>query len=232
MRFTFPTPFRRALKAALAVLAVLAVSFTAADYALRGHLYYAKRVGNFVYQNTWQAVFPPSGQVRLFVRAAADGDYRDAHPDWRSRVPDLLAAAGRRFTDEFGIRLNFLGVEAWDRKDRASDYTTILARAEKSIDRKGAQILVVLIGRDPNPDDAGRWVDVGVAHYLGHALVLGDESKLVHELGHLFGAVDYAPGDPGYDDETIYSYRNAARTDRIDPANRSRILRNKHRLFW
>jgi hypothetical protein len=232
MRATLPIPIRRALKAALAVLAVLAVSFTAADFALHGHLYYAKRVGNFIFRNTWQAVFPPSGPVRLFVRAAADGDYRDIHPDWRSRVPGLLAAAGRRFDDEFGIRLEFLGVEAWNRSDHATDYSAILARAEKSIDRKGAQILVVLIGQSPDSDDAEHWVDVGVAHYLGHCLVISDEAKLVHELGHLFGAIDYPPGAPGADDETIYSYQYAARTDRIDPANHDRIMRNKYRLFW
>ena len=232
MRVSLPNPIRRAFRVLFAVLAVLAVSFTAADYVLRGHLYYAKRVGNFVYRNTWQAAFPPSGPVRLFVRAAADGDYRNAHPDWRSRVPELVAGAGRRFEDEFGISLEFLGVEAWDRSDTATDYSAILTRAEKSIDRKGAQIMIVLIGREPDLSDPEHWVDVGVAHYLGHCLVLGAETQLVHELGHLFGAIDYPPGNPGFEDETIYSYQYAARTDRIDPANRDRIMRNKYRLFW
>ena len=57
---------------AFAVLVIFTASFTVADYVLRGHAYFAKRLGNFVIRNTWQAVFPPSGPVELYVRVLAD----------------------------------------------------------------------------------------------------------------------------------------------------------------
>ena len=68
---------------------IFAASFAGADYYLRGHLYYTKRAANFLVRNTWQALFPPTGPVRLYVRVEADQDYRSNHPDWRNRLPGL-----------------------------------------------------------------------------------------------------------------------------------------------
>jgi hypothetical protein len=91
---------------------------------------------------------------------------------------------------------------------------------------------VLMTGKDDDGSRPDRWLDVGAAHYMGNCVIVGDDFQLLHELGHLFGAVDYPPGSPGFAVESIYSYEYADRTDKIDPANHGRIMRNKHRLLW
>ena len=225
-------PLRRVRNILLAVVLIFAASFAGADYYLRGHLYYTKRAVNFIVRNTWQALFPPSGPVRLYVRVEADQDYRSNHPDWRTRLPGLMDAVSARLAKEFDIHLTILAVGGWDRPEELQDYSAILIYAEKKIDMHSAQILVLMTGKDEESGRPDRWVDVGVAHYMGNCVIVGDDFQLLHELGHLFGAVDYPPGSPGFALESIYSYKYADRTDRIDPANHDRIMRNKHRLLW
>jgi hypothetical protein len=224
--------FRRVRTIVLAALLIFAVSFAGTDYFLRGHFYYAKRAANFLARYTWQAVFPPSGPVRLYIRAEADQDYRALHSDWKTRLAALLDAAAGRFVEAFDIRFTVLGIGAWERPSRLADYAGLLAYAERKIDRRGAQIVVLMTGQDEGAAEPDRWLDVGAAHYLGNCVIVGDEALLLHELGHLFGAVDYPPGRPGYEDETIYSYKFAGRTERLDAPNRARILDHKYRLLW
>jgi hypothetical protein len=218
--------------AAFVALAVLLLSFAATDYYLRGELYYTKRVVNALYQSTWQAVFRPSGPVTLFVRMHADQGYRRTHPDWEDRLRRAFDAAATRFADEFDIRLRLLNIVPWERPAGVDDLTGLLRHAARRLDRRAAEITVIMsdAGGAAGPEDA--WRDAGVAHRLGDILVIGDEAVLLHELGHLFGAVDYEEGDPRYEEETTYSYKYADRTDVIDPANRARILKHKHRLLW
>ena len=120
----------------------------------------------------------------------------------------------RRLERDFDIRLRLLGIDAWDRPEHLTEYSDILVYAEKNVDRRSTQILVLMTGKDDAtalPPD--QWMDVGAAHYLGNCVIVGHDSQLLHELGHLFGAIDYPPGDPRYDLETIYSYQYADRTE-------------------
>jgi len=224
---------KRAAQILAAVLLIFAGSFTVADYFLRGHLYYTKRAANFVYRNTWQAVFPPSGPVELYARVYADQDYRRTRTDWKDHLADLLDQINRRLGKDFDIRLRILSIGPWDRPDNLTEYSDILVFAEKHVDRKSTQILILMTGKDdnftPSPD---QWVDEGAAHFLGNCIIVGHDSQLLHELGHLFGAVDYPPGDPRYNIETIYSYQYTDRTDVIDPENQARINKFKYRRFW
>jgi hypothetical protein len=226
-------PIKKAAKILAAVLVIFALSFSVADYVLRGHAYFAKRAANFVVRNTWQTVFRPSGPVELFVRVYADQDYRRTRPDWEGRLADLLDQTKERLAGDFDIRLRVLGIGPWDRPGHLTEYRDILVHAEKNVDRKGTQILILMTGKDDGvelPPD--QWMDVGAAHYLGNCVIVGHDSQLLHELGHLFGAVDYPPEDPRYELETIYSYQYADRTETIDPDNAARINRFKYRRFW
>lgn len=224
---------KRAAQILAAVLLIFAGSFTVADYFLRGHLYFAKRAANFIYRNTWQAVFPPSGPVELFVRVYADQDYRRDRTDWKNHLEDLLDQTNRRLGKDFDIRLRILNIDSWDRPEELTEYSDILAYAEKHIDRRGTQILILMTGKDdnstPSPD---QWMDAGAAHFLGNCIIVGQDSLLLHELGHLFGAIDYPPGDRRYDLESIYSYQYTDRTEAIDPENAARINKFKYRRFW
>jgi uncharacterized protein (UPF0261 family) len=144
----------------------------------------------------------------------------------------VFDAVARRFAEEFDIRLSLLSVGAWDRPDGLDDYTDILKYAARKLDRHGTDITLIMTVNDAARAQDGRWVDAGVAHELGSCAVVGDDALLIHELGHLFGAVDYPPGNPLYDLETTYSYQYAERTDIIDPANHARIMKNKYRPLW
>lgn len=224
---------KRAAQILAAVLVIFALSFSVADYVLRGHAYFAKRAANFVVRNTWQAVFPPSGPVELFARVLADQDYRKSRPDWKNHLTDLLDRINARLERDFDIRLRLLGIDAWDRPEHLTEYSDILVYAEKNVDRRSTQILVLMTGKDDAtalPPD--QWMDVGAAHYLGNCVIVGHDAQLLHELGHLFGTIDYPPGDPRYDLETIYSYQYADRTEIIDADNAARINRFKYRRFW
>jgi hypothetical protein len=213
-------------------LGVLLLSFAGTDFYLRGEFYYTKRVVNFLYQNTWQAVFPSHGSVTLFVRMHADQGYRRANPDWEDRLRRAFDAAAARFAHDFDIRFRLLNIVPWERPAGVDDLTGLLRHAARGLDRRAAQITVIMsdAGGAAGPGDA--WRDAGVAHRLGDILVVGDEAVLLHELGHLFGAVDYEEGDPRYEEVTTYSYKYADRTEAVDPANRARILKHKHRLLW
>ena len=227
-----PSLFKRRRQIVLSVLAILVLSFAGTDYYLRGEFYYTKRVANFLYLHTWQAVFPPSGPVKLYVRMDADQNYRRLHPGWESHLQDVFDAAARRFKEEFDIRLMLLSAGAWERPEGLDDYADILKYAARKLDRHGTDISVIMIAEEAGQARDGRWMDAGVAHRLGNCAVVGDDALLVHELGHLFGAVDYPPGHPLYDLETTYSYQYAERMDAIDPANHARIMKNKYRPLW
>jgi hypothetical protein len=216
----------------LAVLGVFLLSFAGTDYYLRGQLYYTKRVVNFIHRAVWQTVFPSSGPVELYVRMFADQGYRRIHPDWNTRLGNAFDAAAKRFADEFDIRFLLLNIDAWDRPEGAEEYPDILRYAARNLDRRGAEISVIMTADDAGRVPEDRWRDAGVAHRLGNCVVVGDEALLVHELGHLFGAVDYGEGTPRYDEMTTYSYQYAAQTDAIDDENRARILNNKYRWLW
>lgn len=232
MRNAGPSRFKRVRNIVFAVLGIFLLSFAGADYYLRGQLYYTKRVINALYRNTWQAAFPPSGPVALYVRVAADQSYRGLHADWKTHIPEAFDAAAARFKSEFDIRLTLLNVDAWERPEGLDDYAGILKYALRKLDRRGADIFVVMTAKDAGRERDSRWRDAGVAFALGNCAVVGDDALLVHEMGHLFGAVDYPPGSPLYDEVTTYSYKYDTRTDTVDPANRARIMKNKYRLLW
>ncbi|MBM3311306.1 MAG: hypothetical protein FJY80_07345 [Candidatus Aminicenantes bacterium] len=216
----------------LFALGIFLLSFAGADYYLRGQLYYTKRVVNSIHRATWQALFPPSGPVELFVRLAADQSYRRVHPEWKTRLREVFGAASARFAREFDVTLSLLGVEAWDRPEGMEDYAEILKYASRKLARHGADISVVMTAKDAGWEGDERWRDAGIAYEQGNCAVVGDDELLVHELGHLFGAKDYAEGDPLYDAESTYSYKHAAKTAVIDPANRARVNKLKYRWLW
>jgi hypothetical protein len=224
--------FKRLRNIILAVLGIFLLSFAGTDYYLRGQLYYTKRVINFLALHTWQAVFPPSGPVSLYVRLAADQSYRKAHPDWKTRLAGVFEAAAKRYGEAFDIRLTLLNIDAWERPISLTDFAGILKYAARKLDRRGADIFVVMTADDAGDAQDSRWRDAGIANTLGNCIVVGDDALLVHELGHLFGAVDYPPESPLYDEMTTYSYKHDTATDAIDPANRDRILKHKYRPLW
>lgn len=216
----------------LAVLIIFPISFISTDYYLRGYLYYTKLTINTVYADTWQKIFPPSGTVNCFLKVVVDQDYRKKYPDWKTHVTDLVKDVDNRFFDEFGIHMYILDISPWDKPDNLTEYSDILNYGVKNINRGSADILVIMTGEGYQVTGGSHWADIGIASFLGNCVVVGEDSQLMHELGHLFGAVDYPKGDPNFDTISIYSYKYLLRTRHIDPMNHERIMAHKYRLLW
>ena len=216
----------------LAVIIIFPVSFVLTDYYTRGYLYYSKRTVNKLHEETIQKLFPPSGQVNYFIRVMADQDYRKKHPQWKLTIKDWVDWVNKRFTKDFGISFTVMEIDEWDPPENIVEYSDLLTFAAKTLNRKGADILVVFTGRESQIEPGDHFVDIGVSHYLGNCLVVGDETQLLHEMGHLFGAVDYPRESPYFNTVTIYSYRYTKSTQSIDSANQARILKHKYRFIW
>jgi len=216
----------------VACIIVFPLSFVITDYYLRGYLYYTKRTINIIYQNTWQNLFPPSGPITYTLRVVVDQQYRQKYPDWKTHVPALIDRVNKRFSDEFDINFIPLDISPYDIPDNMTDFDDILTYGVKNIDRRRADILVILSGKEFDIEQGAHWVNIGVAHYLGNSILVSDDSQLLHEMGHLFGAIDYPPGDPNFDVESIYSYKYTKKTRIIDSMNYDRIMQHKYRFIW
>ena len=216
----------------LAIIIIFPLSFALTDYYSRGYLYYSKRAVNSIDLETVQRLFPPSGPANYFLRVVADQEYRKNHYDWKKTVQKELASVNERFTQEFGISFTIMDIAEWNPPENVREYSDLLTLAVKSINREGADILVVFTGRESQIEPGDHLVDIGVAHYLGNCLLVGDDSQLLHEMGHLFGAIDYPRGDPNFNTVSIYSYKYIKATNNIDPANHDRIMKHKYRFIW
>ena len=216
----------------LAVIVIFPLSFMLTDYYSRGYLYYSKRVVNTVFQLTWQQWFVPTGPVYCYMKVVVDQDYRQKHPDWDPRIRAIVKRADDQFAAEFNIHLRVDTMEAWERPNGLMDFSEMITYGVKNISRGNADVLVIMTGRELDLGEGSHWVDMGVAHYLGNCILVGDDDQFMHEVGHLYGAMDYAPGDPGFQTESIYSYKYIRKTRKIDSLNHDRILAHKYRLVW
>ncbi len=171
---------------------------------------------NILYADTWQKVFPPTGTVDCFLKVVVDQDYRQKYPYWKTHVTDLVKDVNKRFFEEFGIHIYIMDISSMGRPDNMTALSDILTYGVKNINRGNADILVIMTGEGYQVTEGSHWADIGIAHFLGNCVVVGEDSQLIHELGHLFGAVDYPRGDPNFETVSIYSYRYLLRTRVID----------------
>jgi len=141
---------------------------------------------------------PPRELRTLIVAGSA---YRKFRQGWRSRVKQIADAASAHFEAEFGIRLVVDEIRPWKflRAPRTAD------RAMEQLHREvdpGNHDLVIALTLFAFPG-AQRGAEVrGFSQYFSQYVLVPDQwmvsgavTRLVHELGHVFGAFhDREPG--------------------------------------
>ena len=78
----------------------------------------------------------------------------------------------------------------------------------------------------------------GMAELLGDDVIVEDSWSLssntntvIHEMGHIFGAIDYKSGHRNYNAPSVMTYNSSKRTDSFDKENAERVMENKYRSF-
>lgn len=144
-----------------------------------------------------EATDPPERVIPL--RVLVDEEIR-TREGWEAQLIDILEAASRTFEEDFRIRFRWREFEPWSSDDDAPSMEELLDDAGR-IGPGDAELVVGLTGqvgrrtaREPIP-----YASQGKAHYFGPNLVcwvppsrqrredFRSATRLVHELGHVFG---------------------------------------------
>lgn len=191
----------------------------------------------------------PEAQQRVVrIQVLADVSFRARNPDWQNEARGLIEAASDYYEREFDIRLVIQRVSPWPAKERIPSTPELLARLKKdfavaSNDGKYDLIVALTAERVSRVLTAGRprvdrigdctqglanYVIVPVTavfHYRGpNAEPEFDQIALIHELGHVFGAVHVEDRDSLMNEE--FGYRTE-----FDVKNRATIQENKFCAF-
>jgi Flp pilus assembly protein TadD len=153
----------------------------------------------------WRWVAPESFETlrTVRVRAAAGPVFRE-RDGWRESIRSRLDKATEVYAAEFGIRFELESTFAWEGVDERSDLGTAFSALRTMVPADGVDIVIGFLYtghipvRDLEQADAenlgrampyGQYVVVrdvpGLSTYIRHR-------TLVHEIGHLFGAL-HAP---------------------------------------
>ena len=180
----------------------------------------------------------PARVVR--VKLVADPALRRYQPLWRDTARDLLRTVSDYYEERFGIRLTLQAVEAWHVEGSTASSVKLMKRLKASYPRAGGALPHdVVIGLTQQPlnfyrggraraDRFGNCTE-GLGNYIvshvGESYAYGDELTedvlaLVHEMGHLLGAVH--TDDP----ESVMHVDFSSRTG-FDAANRAIVMRNR-----
>ena len=182
------------------------------------------------------------------VRVVADVPFRARNSNWVEEARSLIEAASDYYEREFDIRFMTRSVSAWPEAERIPSTPNLLAKIEKELDGQGQQkdydVLIaftaenvsrILTAGRPRVDRIGdcerglaRYVVIPITkvfHYEGpNAEPEFDVIALIHELGHVFGAVHVDNTDSIMREELGY------RTE-FDAKNRAIIQKNRNCPF-
>jgi len=175
-----------------------------------------------------------SGRRRVLIRAAAGPVFRSAD-DWEERLRSRFDAAAKHLARQVEIDLVLLAIDRWDPDHTTADGLDLVTELQDEVPPNDAHAVIGFVADGRPPDTIGDRVEVhgytlGMAPcFTGYGVVSevfasdGErqwrvpEAKLrenlLHEVGHLFGAV-HVSGDsvmrPDPAGEAVY---------RFDPLN-------------
>ena len=175
------------------------------------------------------------------VKLVADPALRRTDPRWRDTARGLLRAASDYYEAEFGIRLAPQAVEPWRLEGTVTSSVTLMKRLRRSYPRAGGGLphdVVIGLTRQPldyyrggraRADRFGNCAE-GLGNYIvshvGDSLAYDDgelthdAAALIHEMGHLFGAVHT-------DDPTSVMHRDFDLRTGFDAPNRAIVTANR-----
>ena len=178
------------------------------------------------------------------VKVVADVPFRARNTDWAEEARGLVEAASDYYEREFDIRLLTQSVSAWPEAERIPSTPNLLAKIQKELggqsQKQGYDLLIaftaegvspILAAGRPRVDRIGdchrglaRYVIVPITkvfHYqAANAEPEFDVIALIHELGHVFGAVHVN------DTDSIMHEKFGYRTE-FDAKNRATIQKNR-----
>jgi len=186
---------------------------------------------------------PPLRTVRVTV--VADPALRQADPGWRATASDLLRATSDYWEDEFNIRLIPTAIESWPLEETTSSSVTLMQLLKESYPRRAghgqADVVIGLTRQRVNFYNGGRAradrignCSGGLGNYIVSYVIEpftydGDNINhdvlaLVHEVGHLFGAVHTA--NPASVMNGSFAFRTG-----FDEENRAMVMKNRRCSF-
>lgn len=194
------------------------------------------------------AAGPDIQQRVVRIKILGDVSFRARNPDWEREARGLIEAASDYYEREFGIRLLSQSVSPWPEQERIASTPELLTRLKKDFAvtaKSGDYDLIVaftaervsriLTAGRPRVDRIGdctqglaNYVIVPVTavfHYRGpNTEPEFDEIALIHEIGHVFGAVHVEDTNSLMNEDLRY------RTE-FDAKNRATVQKNKFCAF-
>lgn len=174
------------------------------------------------YLSGQSAIYAPRD---LKILVIADEEFQNTR-GWFSGATQMVRTAQSGFKNDFNIRITVPPFESWRSDDQLDRIDLLAGSLARDFDRFGADILVVLIGQK----SLGRELSAFSLFKEG-LIVLADPGRapdlshlLLHELGHLFGAVHV----PASDKSAMRRFPNG---ETFDDVNHRIIILNRDRTF-
>lgn len=181
--------------------------------------------------------------VKVRVKVLVDDDLARQHGDWIDYVQRTTSRASRVYEEQFGIELELTAVGRWPVAAKGMRADALLDDL-RGRDREGADILVgmtaralddgVISGQAETPSETSPWNGVRGIVYAVPGMREPHLRTLLHEIGHMFGALDVTdPSDAAWQAGSWMSYAPASdgQAPWIDPDNRQRVLSRKDKPF-
>ena len=194
------------------------------------------------------AAGPDIQQRVVRIKILADVSFRARNPDWEREARGLIEAASDYYEREFDIRLLSQSVSPWPEKERIASTPELLTRLKNDFAvtaKSGDYDLIVAFTAErmsrvlttgrPRVDRIGDCAQ-GLANYVivpvTSVFRYGgpntepefDEIALIHEIGHVFGAVHVEDPNSLMNEDLRY------RTE-FDAKNRATVQKNKFCAF-
>lgn len=180
--------------------------------------------------------------VRVKVKVLVDDELVQAHPDWIDYVQRNVDRASAIYREQFGITLELASVGRWPIATAGLGSGQLLADL-RARPRESADVLLGLTNRPldnriageaETPDTDSPFNGTRAVVYAVPKLHDPHLSTMLHEFGHIFGALDVTnPDDPAFKAGSWMSYApiDPARAPWIDADNRARVLARKDKPF-
>lgn len=180
--------------------------------------------------------------VKMRIKVLVDDEMIAAHPDWIDYVQRTVGAASQIYEQQFGIELELVGVGRWSVVTAGMSADQLLTEL-RTHPRDGADAMVGMTARPldgtiageaetPLPESA-----FNGAYGIVYAVPNTREPHLrtlLHEVGHMFGALDVTDPQTGaWEQGSWMSYAPVqdGQTPWIDAENRARVLGRKDKPF-
>ena len=181
--------------------------------------------------------------VKVRVKVLVDDDLVAQHEDWIDYVQRTVSKASHVYEEQFGIELELSGVARWPVAAKGMRVDALLDDL-RGRPREGSDILLGMTARPLDEGTISGQAETpspgspfNGAHGIVYAVPDAREPHLrtlLHEVGHMFGALDITDAsDASWQAGSWMSYAPAVdgQAPWIDAENRKRVLERKDKPF-